>query len=96
MIILCLEYLHSKNILFRNLKPESFCINECGYLQLTDLSISKITSKEKRRTYTIVGSPHYMAPEMTMGKGYSLTSDFWSLGICLYELMCGKVAFGED
>jgi len=52
------------------LKPESFCINECGYLQLTDLSISKITSKEKRRTYTIVGSPHYMAPEMTMGKGY--------------------------
>ena len=48
------------------------------------------------RTYTILGTPHYMAPEILLGKGYGLMVDIWSIGICMYEFMCGLVPFGED
>jgi len=50
----------------------------------------------KARTFTILGTPHYMAPEVLMGKGYSFPADLWSLGVMLYEFICGSVPFGED
>jgi cGMP-dependent protein kinase len=48
------------------------------------------------RTFTIVGTPHYMAPEVVLGKGYGLPVDIWSVGIMLYEFVCGGVPFGEE
>ena len=48
------------------------------------------------RTYTIIGTPHYMAPEVILGKGYGMSSDFWSLGVMIYEFICGGVPFGEE
>ena len=48
------------------------------------------------KTYTIIGTPHYMAPEVLSGKGYNFYIDLWSLGICLYEFVCGMVPFGEE
>lgn len=47
------------------------------------------------RTFTIIGTPLYMAPEIIAGRGYSFYVDFWSIGVCLYEFMCGMVPFGE-
>ena len=44
----------------------------------------------------MVGTPHYIAPEVIIGKGYSCPADIWSVGICLYEFICGGVPFGED
>ena len=44
----------------------------------------------------MIGTPHYMSPEIILGKGYSLSSDVWSLSICLYEMMCGYVPFGSS
>ena len=52
--------------------------------------------KGMEKTFTIIGTPHYMAPEIITGKGYSYNVDLWSLGICLYEFMCGGVPFAED
>ena len=49
-----------------------------------------------QRTCTIVGTPCYMAPEILLGKGYDLMVDLWSLGIIIFELMCGFLPFGED
>ena len=46
------------------------------------------------KTYTIIGTPHYMAPEVFEGKGYSFEADYWSLGILLYEFICGRLPFG--
>jgi len=48
------------------------------------------------RTFTIIGTPHYMAPEIIAGKGYNCFVDLWSLGVILFEFMCGYVPYGED
>jgi len=55
-----------------------------------------IGGKNHDRTFTIIGTPHYMAPEIITGKGYSYSVDLWSIGVCLYEFLCGGVPFAED
>ena len=63
-----------------------------GYPKLIDFGSAKIVTD---RTYTILGTPHYMAPEIILGRGYGVQADYWSLGIMLFEFMCGGVPFGE-
>ncbi|OMJ86646.1 hypothetical protein SteCoe_11795 [Stentor coeruleus] len=92
-LVLILEYLHERDIIYRDLKPENIMIDDEGYPKLIDFGISKILNG---RTYTIVGTPHYMAPEVIVGKGYSFSADYWSLGIILYEFLCCSVPFGEE
>ena len=92
-IIEILEHLHEREIIYRDLKPENIVVDEEGYPKLIDFGTAKFV---KGRTYTIVGTPHYMAPEIVSGNGYGLNVDFWSLGIILYEFLFGMVPFGED
>ena len=92
-LILMMEHLHERDIIYRDLKPENIMVDDEGYLRLIDFGTAKIVHG---RTYTIVGTPHYMAPEVIMGKGYGLAADMYSIGIILYELICGGVPFGED
>ena len=88
-----IDYLHKHHYIYRDLKPENIMINEKGYIKIIDFG----TVKEiKDRTTTTVGTPQYMAPEMVSGTGYSFQVDMWAIAICMYELFCGKVPFGED
>ena len=66
---------------------------ESGYLKLIDFGTAKEIID---RTNTIIGTPHYMAPEVILGEGYSFQIDIWSIAICMFEFICGKVPFGED
>jgi cGMP-dependent protein kinase 1 len=91
-LIVILEYLHEREIIYRDLKPENIRIDEEGYPKLIDFGSSRFLDD---RSYTIIGTPHYMAPEMITGKGYSYSVDYWSLGIVLYELLFGFVPFGD-
>jgi cGMP-dependent protein kinase 1 len=92
-LILIFEHLHERNIIHRDVKPENIMIDHEGYPKLIDFGTAKIL---KDRTYTVVGTPHYMAPEVIKGTGYGLATDLWSLGIMLYEFVCGRVPFGEE
>lgn len=92
-LILVLEYMHSRNIVYRDLKPENFMVDESGYIKLVDFGTAKVLSG---RTFSMVGTPHYMAPEMILGKGYGLAVDLWSLGVVIYEMVSGMVPFAEE
>jgi cGMP-dependent protein kinase len=77
-LFLTLNFLHTKKIIFRDIKPENIMVCKNGYIKLIDFGAAKIISDQ---TNTIIGTPHYMAPEVIMGKGYSFQIDFWSVGI---------------
>jgi len=84
-IILILEYLHGSHIMARDVKPENFMVDSKGYLKLVNLSTAKILKPDQAsRTNTIISTPHYMAPEIIIGKGYNHLVDLWSLGVCLF------------
>jgi cGMP-dependent protein kinase len=91
-----LEKLHSQHIIYRDVKPENFIVTETGYIRLIDMGTAKLLKSRASKTYTIIGTPHYMSPEILKGKGYTLSTDLWSLGICFYEFMCGEVPFGGE
>ena len=91
-IMTAINYLHERKIIYRDIKPENIMVLINGYLKLIDFG----TAKEiKDRTKTIIGTPHYMAPEVILGREYSFPVDFWSISICMYEFICGEVPFGE-
>jgi cGMP-dependent protein kinase len=92
-LIVILEHLHEREIIYRDLKPENVMVDEEGYPKLIDFGTAKIV---QGRTYTIVGTPQYMAPEVILGKGYGVSADFWSIGVMLFEFLCGGVPFGEE
>ncbi|CAD8186439.1 unnamed protein product [Paramecium pentaurelia] len=95
-LLICVEYLHKLQIIYRDIKPENIMVDEKGYLRMIDMGTAKFLNQKSIRTYTIIGTPHYMAPEIITGKGYTFTVDLWSIGVCLYEFMCGGVPYAED
>ena len=92
-MLLAINHLHKKKIIYRDIKPENVMVNEKGYIKIIDFG----TVKEiQDRTSTVIGTSHYMAPEITKGGGYSFEVDIWSIAICMYEFFCGKLPFGEE
>ena len=92
-ITLMFEYLHSMNVIYRDLKPENLLINPDGYLKLTDFGFAKVV---EGRTYTLCGTPEYLAPEILLNKGHGKPVDWWTLGIIIYEMLAGIDPFSDE
>ena len=88
-----LEVFHHQGIIYRDLKPENIMVGRDGYLKLVDMGTCKRMQENQTRTFSFIGTPEYMAPEVFIHKGYSFSSDLWSLGAILYELLAGENPF---
>ena len=93
-IVLGLEYIHEKGILYRDLKPENVLLTGDGHICMTDFGISKEgLSAADARTATFCGTPEYLAPEVLDGNGYGKAVDWWSFGTLMYEMLTGLPPF---
>ena len=90
-----ISFLHSKNIVYRDLKLENLMVDDNGYLILIDFGSCKIIEEKTELQSSFDGSIDYMAPEVISGEGHGMMADWWSYGILMYELLCGKPPFHE-
>ena len=88
-IILALQEVHMCSMIYRDLKMENLVFNSRGYLILVDFGLAKKTT----RTYTVCGTPEYMAPELILSTGHNRGIDLWALGISIFEMLCGTTPF---
>ncbi|KAL2368184.1 AGC/PKA protein kinase [Blastomyces gilchristii SLH14081] len=91
-VTLALEYLHDHHIVYRDLKPENLLLDRHGHLKITDFGFAK---EVRDITWTLCGTPDYLAPEVVSSKGYNMSVDWWSLGILIFEMLCGFTPFWD-
>ena len=90
-----IKYIHSKNIIYRDLKPQNIFLNKNNDIKIGDFGISKQLIN-KTKASTKIGTENYLSPEIIQGQSYDYKSDIWNLGIILYELTQLKHPFEDN
>ncbi|KAK9859632.1 hypothetical protein MYU51_013799 [Penicillium brevicompactum] len=94
-ITMTIEFLHDVHgIAYRDLKPENILLDADGHLKLVDFGFAK--QVDNRETYTLCGTPEYLAPEVIQNSGHGLAVDWWALGILIYEFLIGQPPFWDQ
>tara|TARA_B100000780_G_C21103195_1_gene445304 strand:- start:102 stop:1826 length:1725 start_codon:yes stop_codon:yes gene_type:complete len=91
-VVAVFDYIHSKGICYRDLKPENLMIDADGYIKMVDFGFAKIV---KNKTFTLCGTPEYMAPEIILRKGHAKGVDYWATGILIWECETGETPFAD-
>ncbi|KAK0552551.1 cAMP-dependent protein kinase catalytic subunit [Tilletia horrida] len=89
-VALAIDYLHQNGFIYRDLKPENILLGADGHLKLTDFGFAKYVPDV---TWTLCGTPDYLAPEIVSSKGYNKSVDWWALGVLLFEMLAGHPPF---
>eukprot|EP00658_Telonema_sp_P-2_P012155 TRINITY_DN1462_c0_g1_i3.p1 TRINITY_DN1462_c0_g1~~TRINITY_DN1462_c0_g1_i3.p1 ORF type:complete len:403 (+),score=69.90 TRINITY_DN1462_c0_g1_i3:66-1274(+) len=94
-IVSVLEYLHGLRVAYRDLKPENLLIAANGYIRVVDFGFAKVI-EQGTKSFTMCGTPEYLAPEIITTHGHGMEVDWWALGIFMYEMLVGNTPFYDD
>eukprot|EP01016_Furgasonia_blochmanni_P023787 TRINITY_DN2562_c0_g1_i2.p1 TRINITY_DN2562_c0_g1~~TRINITY_DN2562_c0_g1_i2.p1 ORF type:complete len:438 (-),score=141.84 TRINITY_DN2562_c0_g1_i2:293-1522(-) len=92
-MVLAIEHLHSKDIVYRDLKPENVLLDAEGYIRITDFGLSKQGIKDNKGAMSVCGTPEYLAPEILFKMGHGKAVDWWTLGAIIFEMLTGLPPF---
>ena len=97
-IVMALQYMHSEHIIYRGLVTDNILIDRQGYVKLVDFGFAKQLvykddDEKSGKTFTLCGTPEYLAPEIVSTKGHGKGADWWALGILIFEMLAGYPPF---
>ncbi|GMH66494.1 hypothetical protein TL16_g04447, partial [Triparma laevis f. inornata] len=92
-VLMAFCQIHGRKIAYRDLKPENLVMDADGFLKIVDFGLAKVVSG---KTWTLCGTPDYLAPEIILNEGHDLAVDYWALGVLIYEMTAGMPPFYAD
>jgi serine/threonine protein kinase len=96
-VLLALENLHSKNVMYRDLKPDNIMLDGTGHIKLIDFGLSKLNvDSDNYSSGSFLGSHAYLAPEILASKSYGKSVDWYNLGVLLYEFLVGQPPYYKN